>query len=59
MKKGCCLVFDVGKTNQKFFLFDPDYQILERGKVTLPKTVDEEGHPAENISAIVLSLIHI
>ncbi|MDA0936417.1 MAG: FGGY family carbohydrate kinase [Bacteroidetes bacterium] len=53
MKKGCCLVFDVGKTNQKFFLFDPDYQILEREKVTLPKTVDEEGHPAENISAIV------
>lgn len=54
MKKKCCLVFDVGKTNQKYLLFDADFNILAREKVTLPKIEDEDGHSAENIQAIVL-----
>jgi L-fuculokinase len=54
MIKHCCLVFDVGKTNQKYFLFDPTYNILKREKVTIPKIKDEDGHPAEDIKAIVL-----
>ena len=53
MKKECCLVFDVGKTNQKYFLFDADYKILAREKVTIPKIEDEDGHSAENIQEIV------
>ena len=53
MKKECCLVFDIGKTNQKFFLFDADYNILAREKVTLSKIKDEDGHSAENINEIV------
>lgn len=54
MIKHCCLVFDVGKTNQKYFLFDPTYNILKREKVTIPKIKDEDGHPAEDIKGIVL-----
>ena len=53
MKKQCCLVFDVGKTNQKYFLFDADYKILKREKVTLLKIEDEDGDSAENIQGIV------
>ena len=53
MKKDCCLVFDIGKTNQKYFLFDTDFKILAREKVTLSKIEDEDGHSAENIHEIV------
>ena len=53
MKKECCLVFDVGKTNQKYFLFDADFKILAREKVSLSKIEDEDGHSAENIYEIV------
>ncbi len=53
MKKNCCLVFDVGKTNQKYFIFDSDFKILGREKITLSKIDDEEGHSAENIKEIV------
>ena len=52
MKKQCCLVFDVGKTNQKYFLFDQQYNLVKREKVTLPKVEDEDGHSAENIQGI-------
>lgn len=53
MKKECCLVFDVGKTNQKYFVFDADSKILAREKVSLSKIEDEDGHSAENIYEIV------
>ena len=53
MKKKCCLVFDIGKTNQKYFLFDADFKILAREKISIPKIEDEQGHIAENIQEIV------
>lgn len=53
MKVKCCLVFDIGKTNQKYFLFDKNYKILKRDKITIPKIKDEDGHIAENIQGIV------
>ena len=53
MKKKCCLVFDVGKTNQKYFVFDAENKILVREKVSLSKIEDEDGHSAENIYEIV------
>ncbi len=53
MKTKCCLVFDVGKTNQKYFLFNTKNKILKRKKVTIPKIEDEDGHRAENIEGIV------
>ncbi len=53
MKKNCCLVFDIGKTNQKYFVFDSDHNILRREKVSFAKIEDEDGHKAENIPSIV------
>ena len=52
MIKDCCLVFDVGKTNQKCFLFDPDFKILKRERIKIPKIKDEDGQKAENIPVI-------
>ncbi len=53
METKCCLVFDVGKTNQKYFVFNTENKILKREKVTIPKVLDEDGHMAENIEGIV------
>jgi len=53
LKKKCCLVFDIGKTNQKYFLFDADFKILAREKISISKIEDEQGHIAENIQEIV------
>ena len=47
------MVFDIGKTNQKYFVFDSDHNILRREKVSFAKIEDEDGHKAENIPSIV------
>ena len=53
MKLNCCLIFDIGKTNQKYFVFDKNHKILSRAKITISKIKDEDGHSAEDIKAIV------
>jgi L-fuculokinase len=45
-------VFDIGKTNKKFFLFDDDYNEVHREYVNLPLTVDEDGFEAEDLEAL-------
>ena len=45
-------VFDIGKTNKKFFLFDSNYKEIYRDYTRLPETVDEDGFPAEDISLL-------
>ncbi|MES2487310.1 MAG: FGGY family carbohydrate kinase [Bacteroidota bacterium] len=47
-------VFDIGKTNKKFFLFDDDYNEVHREYVNLPLTVDEDGFEAEDLEALRL-----
>jgi len=42
-------VFDIGKTNKKFFLFNNDFEEVYQEYVLLEQTVDEEGHPAEDL----------
>jgi sugar (pentulose or hexulose) kinase len=42
-------VFDIGKTNKKFFLFDKNYKEVFREYTRLPETKDEDGYPAENL----------
>ena len=53
MEEKCCLVFDVGKTNQKYFVFNSENQILKREKVTIAKVTDEDGHEEEDIYGII------
>lgn len=42
-------VFDIGRTNKKYVLFDENYQIVEEVSENLPETVDEDGFPTEDI----------
>ncbi|CAH1001866.1 Rhamnulokinase [Neolewinella maritima] len=45
-------VFDIGRTNKKFFLFDEDYREVHREYRVFAETVDEDGYPTEDLEAI-------
>jgi len=51
-KKKVTAVFDIGKTNKKFFLFDKRYQEVFREYTRLPEMLDEDGYPTEDIDAL-------
>ncbi|MDC6354923.1 MULTISPECIES: FGGY-family carbohydrate kinase [Robiginitalea] len=53
MERTLTAVFDIGKTNKKFFLFDPEFREVYRQYERLPLTADEDGHPAEDLEALV------
>lgn len=46
------LIFDVGKTNKKIFLFDEQYNIVYEESIQLEETKDEDGFPCEDIDAL-------
>jgi sugar (pentulose or hexulose) kinase len=46
------VIFDVGKTNKKIFIFSESYQILYRETVTLKETLDEDGDACEDLAAL-------
>lgn len=43
------VIFDIGKTNKKCFVFDEDYRIVYEKSVHLPETADEDGEPCEDL----------
>lgn len=45
-------VFDVGKTNKKFFLFDQNLKEVHHEYVKLPLSQDDDGYPCDDLSAI-------
>jgi len=45
-------VFDIGRTNKKYVLFDEKYQIVEEFSESLPETTDEDGFPTEDIELL-------
>lgn len=45
-------VFDIGKTNKKFFLFDEEYQEVYRDYKRFEEIEDEDGFPTDNLQAI-------
>ncbi|WP_416444684.1 FGGY-family carbohydrate kinase [Leeuwenhoekiella sp. A16] len=52
MKKTVTAIFDIGKTNKKFFLFDTNFQEVYREYIKIDEIVDEDGHPTENLPAL-------
>ncbi|MEN9612373.1 MAG: Rhamnulokinase [Bacteroidota bacterium] len=46
------LIFDIGKTNKKAFIFDENYQIVWEKSVHLPETTDEDGDTCEDIALL-------
>ncbi|MCB0839405.1 MAG: carbohydrate kinase [Bacteroidetes bacterium] len=45
-------VFDIGKTNKKFFLFDKDFKEVYRVYETFPEIEDEDGYPTDDLASI-------
>jgi L-fuculokinase len=45
-------VFDIGRTNKKYVLFDENHQIIEEFSESLPETTDEDGFPTEDIALL-------
>ncbi len=45
-------IFDIGKTNKKFFLFDADYQEVYREYMHFDLIEDEDGHPTEDLRSL-------
>ena len=42
-------VFDIGRTNKKFFLFDENFQEVHREYVRFAEVTDEDGYPTEDL----------
>lgn len=45
-------VFDIGKTNKKFFLFDKSFKEVHKEYTSFDEIEDEDGHPTENLSEL-------
>ena len=45
-------VFDIGKTNKKFFLFDKKFKEVHKEYISFEEITDEDGHPTENLFAL-------
>lgn len=52
MRQKVTAVFDIGKTNKKFFLFDSKYQEVYKEFIEFDEIVDEDGFPTEDINAL-------
>ncbi|WP_242204152.1 FGGY-family carbohydrate kinase [Aestuariivivens insulae] len=52
MKQKVTAVFDIGKTNKKFFLFDKDFKEVHKEYISFDEIQDEDGHPTENLPAL-------
>lgn len=45
-------VFDIGKTNKKFFLFDKDLKEIKQEYINIPPSADEDGFPCEDLNTL-------
>lgn len=45
-------IFDIGKTNKKFFLFDRQFREVYRAYSRFEETTDEDGFPCENLELL-------
>ena len=52
MRKKVTAIFDIGKTNKKFFLFDENFQEVYREYIRFDEIEDEDGYPTENLDAL-------
>lgn len=45
-------IFDIGKTNKKFYLFDRDLNELHHSYQKFPLIADDDGYPCDDLNAI-------
>jgi len=46
------LVFDIGKTNKKLFLYNERYEIIHQLDTRIPEISDEDGDPCEDLQSL-------
>jgi len=46
------VVFDIGRTNKKYVLFDKNFQIVEEYSEVLPEITDEDGFPCDDLTLL-------
>lgn len=46
-------VFDIGKTNKKFLLFDEKFNVVHKQQTTLSEIEDDDGYPCEDLDQLV------
>jgi len=51
-------VFDIGKTNKKFFLFDRNFQQVYKDYIRFDPITDDDGDPCEDLNAIEAWMHH-
>jgi sugar (pentulose or hexulose) kinase len=58
MAKSVSLIFDIGKTNKKLFLFDGALNIIEQEYASFDETPDDEGFLSEDLNALTKWIKH-
>lgn len=53
MAQPVTLIFDIGKTNKKLFLFDEDHSEISHEYVRFDEVPDEDGFPSEDLPSLV------
>lgn len=46
------LVFDIGKTNKKYYVFDQNFDILDQSQIVFEEVLDDDGDAADDITGI-------
>lgn len=52
MKEKVTAIFDIGKTNKKFFLVNRDFKEVYREYTNIAEIADEDGHPSEDLMGL-------
>ena len=52
MKEQVTVIFDIGKTNKKFFLFNRHLEEIHEEYVGIPEIKDDDGFPCDDLQAI-------
>lgn len=45
-------IFDIGRTNKKFILFDRNYNVVKETNIVIPDIGDEDGDACEDLNAV-------
>ncbi|MBF9255097.1 carbohydrate kinase [Pontibacter sp. 172403-2] len=48
----CIAIFDIGKTNKKFLLFDQQYKIIKEEEVYIDEIIDDDGEKGEDLETL-------
>ena len=52
MPQDVIAIFDIGKTNKKFLLFDADLKLVHQDEQKFAEIMDEDGFPCDDMDKI-------